>query len=148
MIKILYDFFVCYLASFFFGILFRTPKKNIFAASFLGGMGYVIYYAVYSVSSLVIGYFAGTLFISIFSEVLARYRKTPALIFITPAVIPLVPGAGLYETMRYFVYGDVINGIAKCIETLSCAGVMAVAIALPPMVIKVLRVSKENKNQN
>ncbi len=146
MINIIYDFFVCAMATFFFAILFRTPKKAIIASSILGGLGYVVYDVAYGGISLMYGYFFGTLFISIFSEVLARSMKMPAIIFITPAVIPLVPGVGLYHTMRFFVQGNTAMGTAKCIETLSCAGVMAVAIALVPMMIRVFNAGRKMKS--
>lgn len=136
---ILYDFVICSMATFFFTILFRTPKKAVFVATVMGGFGYVLYDMCRVAFSLTVGYFLGTLFISVCAEFLARRRKIPALVFITPAVIPLVPGVGLYQTMRLFVYGETMAGLEKCIETLTCAGVMAVAIALPPMMIHVFK---------
>lgn len=135
--KIFYDFVVCSMATLFFAILFRTPKNAMLTASIMGGLGYVVYDIFNIWLSLMYGYFFGTLFISIFAEVTARLNKMPAVIFITPAVIPLVPGVGLYHTMRYFVNGKLNLGMENCVETLACAGVMAVAIALPPMMIHV-----------
>lgn len=142
MIKLVYDFFVCLMATLFFAVLFRTPRKAVTAACVLGGLSYVVYDICCENISLISGYFFGTLFISVFAEVLARVRKIPALIYITPGVIPLVPGVGLYRTMRLFVDGDTYAGIEKCVETLACAGIMAVAIALPPMLIRVWNFSR------
>ncbi len=142
MINLIYDFIVCSTATFFVTVIFRAPKRAMLAASIMGGLSYVVYDICSGALSLTAGYFFGTLFISVFAELLARLRKMPATIFITPAVIPLVPGVGLYQTMRFFVYGDTAAGLEKCIETLSCAGVMAVAIALPSMVIRVGKSSR------
>ena len=143
MTKLIYDFIVCSMATLFFAILFRTPKKAIPAAAVMGGLGYVVYDLTYASISLMMGYFFGTLFSSVFAEIMARIQKMPAIIFITPAIIPLVPGVGLYHTMRYFVNGESALGMAKCVETLACAGVMAVAIALPAMMIRVFNARKE-----
>lgn len=137
MTGLIYDFFVCSMATLFFAVLFRTPRKAIFTATVIGGLGYVVYDICCESISLMFGYFFGTLFISISAELLARISKMPAVIYITPGVIPLVPGAGLYHTMRFFVNGDTHAGLAECVETLACAGVMAVAIALPPMLLRV-----------
>ncbi|MBE6689534.1 MAG: threonine/serine exporter [Ruminococcaceae bacterium] len=137
MIELIYDFFICSMATLFFAILFRTPVKAIAASSIIGGLSYVVYDICCENISLMFGYFFGTLFISVCAEILARIRKMPALIYITPGVIPLVPGVGLYHTMRFFVNGDTAAGLAKCVETLACAGVMAFAIALPPMLLRV-----------
>lgn len=137
MIDMIYDFLVCALATFFFGVIFCAPAKSMLVSSIMGGMGYVIYDLCCEPVSMVMGYFLGTLFVSITAEIFARTMKMPAVIFTIPGVIPLVPGVGLYNTMRCFVYGDTLQGLEVGIETLSCAGVMAVAIALPPMMIKV-----------
>ena len=40
------------------------------------------------------------------SELLARKLKLPATMFITPAIIPLVPGGTLYYAMSFAVHGD------------------------------------------
>lgn len=138
MISILYNFLVCALATFFFGVIFCAPPRSMLISSIVGGLGYVIYDLCCEPISVVMGYFLGTLFVSITAEIFARIMKMPAVIFTIPGVIPLVPGVGLYNTMRLFVYGDTIRGLEVGIETLSCAGVMAVAIALPPMMIKVI----------
>ena len=132
MIDMIYDFMVCALATFFFGVIFCAPAKSMLISSVVGGLGYVIYDLCCEP-----GYFFGTLFVSITAEIFARIMKMPSVIFTIPGVIPLVPGVGLYNTMRCFVHGDTVNGLEVCVETLSCAGVMALAIALPPMMIKV-----------
>lgn len=40
-----------------------------------------------------------------YSEVCARLTKTPVPVYMTPAVIPLVPGGALYSTMFHLVGG-------------------------------------------
>jgi uncharacterized membrane protein YjjB (DUF3815 family) len=48
-----------------------------------------------------------TLFAALLSEIMARLLKAPATVFLIPSILPFVPGAGLYDTMNYFVRGDI-----------------------------------------
>lgn len=141
-IDLLYDFFVCSMATFFFAILFKSPKNSLFICSVLGGFSYVIYDFCHLNIGIIFGYFFGTFFISVFSEIFARVMKMPATIFIIPAVIPLVPGVNLYHAMRYFISNQVSQGVNESFKTLAYAGVMAIAIALAPMIIKVWKSGK------
>ena len=44
-------------------------------------------------------------FAVIYAELLARLLKTPATLFVVPAILPLVPGGALYYTMENVVHG-------------------------------------------
>ena len=50
--------------------------------------------------------FIASAFAATYAEVLARKLKAPATLFLIPAVVPLVPGSGLYYTISYAVQGD------------------------------------------
>ena len=54
-----------------------------------------------------LGYFAGTTFVAMIGEIFARKFKMPATTFIFPAVIPMVPGFGLYQTMLALVQNEI-----------------------------------------
>lgn len=51
-------------------------------------------------------YFIATVVISVYSEIMARVCKVPVTLFLTTAVLPLVPGGGMYYTMEYCVRGE------------------------------------------
>ena len=58
----------------------------------------------------------------------ARLCKTPVTTFIVCALIPLVPGGGMYYTMLEVIQGNVQEALVKGLETLSIAGVLALGI--------------------
>ena len=48
----------------------------------------------------------GAAFAVLYAELLARRLKTPAILFVIPAILPLVPGSFLYYAMSSAVRGQ------------------------------------------
>ena len=89
-----------------FALIFNAGKR-ILIPSFIGGMlGWAIYLLF---DFLNVGVFLATIaaaaFCQIYSEVFARILKAPTTVFYIPAIVPLVPGGALYNTM----YNAAIN---------------------------------------
>lgn len=118
-------------ASMFFAYLFHTPKRCIFSASLIGMIGYLVYMLfVDFVTGSVGGAFFASLAIAGMSEIAARIQHAPATIFSSVAVIPLVPGGSLYQTMFHIVQNDYNLAVSNGVETVLIAGCIALAIAL------------------
>jgi Uncharacterized conserved protein len=62
------------------------------------------------------------------------------------AIIPLVPGAGMYYTMFETIKGNLDKTIILGIETISSAGAIAVATVLVSSTIKVIIALKNRKS--
>lgn len=101
----------------------------------LCALGGVLTWAVYALvvrycGSEILGYFWGAVFASLYSEIMARIRKYPAISYLVVSIFPLIPGAGIYYTMTYAVQGDMEMFATKGMFTAAIAGVMAVGILL------------------
>lgn len=133
-LKLLNDFVVCVIAVVLYSLLMSSPKKSILPSALVAAAGYIIYDIIYlrhqDEGHELLAYFMGTLFIAIFGEILARTMKMPSTIFVFPAIVPLVPGIGLYRTMLMLVQNEYDSAIRMGVQTLLLAGSMAVAIAL------------------
>ena len=92
------------------------------------------------------GFFFGTLFISIASEISARVLKMPATTISTPSIVSLVPGGGIYYSMMHFVRHETAEGIAKTVETLINAGAMAVAMACTSVAFSIFKSYYKRRN--
>jgi len=68
--------------------------------------------------------------VNIFSEIFARLLKNPVPIFLIPGIIPLVPGAGMYNTMTALIKNNFDTAIKTGIQTLLIAGSIAIALML------------------
>ncbi|WP_193708328.1 threonine/serine exporter family protein [Alkalibaculum sporogenes] len=122
------EFFICVVAVIFTAILFRAPMRGILLSSLLGGVGYILFKILSSDSkSPIIAYFTATFFITVFSEIFARLLKMPATIFTVPAIIPLVPGIGLYRTMLNLVQN---NGRASESGSITILAIVSIAMAM------------------
>lgn len=133
------DFLFCIPATAFFAFLFRVPRRAIALCAVLGGLGYLIYDCTAPLlASPVAGYFLGTLFMAICGEILARVMKMPATIFVIPAIIPLVPGVGMYNTMLYLIEGQGHQALETGTDTLLAIIAMAMALVLTSLPTKIV----------
>lgn len=131
LLTILKDFIACTVAVIFYALLMNSPRRSILYAAGISGLGYIIFDVMrIFIAHEIAGYFTATLFIAIFGEILARVKKMPSTIFIFPAIIPLVPGVGLYQTMLNLVRNEYEEAFTKGVQTLFIAGSIAVAIAI------------------
>ena len=131
-------------ASMFFGLMFHTPRHCLFTASSIGMVSYLVYMLVLEWTGSVVGAaFASSMVIASFSEVAARIHCSPASIFASIAIIPLVPGGGLYRTMFFMVHNDFDAAFVTGVETVMVAGCIALAIAIVTAFTKQARPSRK-----
>lgn len=106
MTGLLLDCLVKLIASFVgtlgFAIFMHAPKRAWIPASIIGGVGYALYWALLQLNagdSMAI--FIAALLGSVLGQYCARRMQMIATIFILLAMIPLVPGLGLYRCMHF-----------------------------------------------
>ena len=93
-----------------FSAVFRVRPKVLWVAALGGGAAYGIYILFGFIGApLFVCAFTCSLFAAIYAEVCARLCKVPAIVFLTPSIIPVVPGRYLYYTMSSLVNGN--NGM-------------------------------------
>ena len=114
-----------------FSILFNIHGPGT-AISTLGG---VLSWFVYCIAARlgcgdIACYFWSALFSSVYSEIMARIRKYPAISYLVVTIFPLIPGAGVYYTMNYAVLGQMDAFAREGMHTAAIAGIMAVGILL------------------
>lgn len=121
-----------FLATISYGILFNVPQKAIFGGGMIGMGGWMIVSLLLTSTMipqipaiLIAGFFVATV-----SQLLAQRLKLPSTNFSIAGIIPLVPGAMAYRTMRSFVDGNYIEGLALATETLLSAGAIAAGLMI------------------
>ena len=114
-----------------FGILFGLNRKKLFYAGMSGGIGWFFYLISLKVNlSEAIAFLAASLSMTIYSEIMVRKLKSPAITFLIGGFIPLVPGSGVYYTMYGLIKNDMQMTVQKGIQTFIIAGAIAVGILL------------------
>lgn len=129
-----------------FSILFNIhgPGGTICA---LGGLiTWIIYFLTMAYGgSDVMGCFYGSVFASVYAEVMARVRKYPAISYLVVSIFPIIPGAGIYFAMSHAVHGDMEAFSSRGTHTAAIAGVMAVGIMMISTLVKVYNNWKQSQ---
>ena len=93
----------------------------------------------------IVSYFWSALFASVYSEIMARIRKYPAISYLVVSIFPLLPGAGVYYTMNHAVQGRMDLFANTGMRTAAIAGIMAVGILLGSTVFRMYSEHKNSK---
>ena len=115
----------CFAAATAYSALVRQPRNATFVTALIATAGYALFLLL---GQGTIAYFAGTLLMGICCEICARIMKRTATLFMTGAIIPLVPGVGLYRTMRFLTEGNTAMAVETGTATL--LGLCGIALAM------------------
>ncbi|NHC40487.1 threonine/serine exporter [Bacillus sp. MM2020_1] len=135
-----------FLATGAFGILFNAPKETLVKCGLIGMGGWLIYYLLEDYSNnAILATLAATVFIAVLSQQLAKFYKTPVIIFSVAGIIPLVPGGLAYDAMRNFVENDYNSALALAAKVLMLAGSIAFGLVFSEVINQVIRKINHNK---
>lgn len=134
------QFFFAFIAVVGFAGYFNIKlKTTLIATALSGGLSYSIFTIFKYFDYNIVGTFIAALLVGIMGEILSVKLKTPSTVFITPGIIPLVPGAGMYYTMLHFVNEDFTQMLNIGANTLFSAGSIAMGILVGSIFSKSLR---------
>lgn len=130
-----------------FSVIFNIHGLGICICA-LGGM---ITWVVYCLGSYIgfdiyISYFFAAVVAAIYSEIMARVRKYPAISYLVVAIFPLIPGAGIYYATSFLMQGDRNAFVQKGLQTIGIAGVIAVGILMVSTLVRLWNVWKTRKH--
>ena len=133
---------VLILASFFacagYCIVTNLKGKTIFYASLGGVIGFCAFELFRFTNNDIVQYFIATIVIEIYAEIMARVMKQPVTVYLIVALLPLVPGGGLYYTMEYGINGDIAMFIKEGLHTLFIAGSLVGGIIVVASIVRLM----------
>lgn len=127
MIQILTSF----LGSLGFAVLFNVRGRYLLEAALGGMLGWLCYSLLSGrLPNEYLAFLVAAMLVTGYAELMARAEKAPATTFLIAGMIPLVPGKGLYYTMRYAIGAESAGFVSQGTQTLGVAiaiagGVMA-----------------------
>lgn len=133
------------IAAFFgcigFSFVFRIHKNFRFAVigSLGGTIGWIAYLFLQNYFTVILANLFAMMLIALYSEIMARFLKAPATIFIVVGCFPLVPGKGIYQTMLYLVSNNKTMFMNSLLETVGIALALATAILIISTIFKVIK---------
>lgn len=134
-----------------FSVFFNVPKSALIPAGLTGGIGWGFYYYLINTSNNdILANFLAAALVALISEILARKLKYPAILFVIPGIIPLVPGLGMYNTMLYLVQSNYELAISKGANVLFVGGAISLGILVITSLARTLSIvslAKMHKNK-
>ena len=128
-------FIFSFIATVGFAVFFNA----LIPSGIVGAIGWSLFYYIVQISGNdILANFIAALLVSYMSEILARKLKQPAVVFIIPGIIPLVPGLGMYNTMLYLIQNDYLNAISKGSDVLFVGGAISLGILVVTSLIHIL----------
>ena len=143
---LLMHFIYSFISSIGFAIFLNAPKSTLPACGLTGGVGWAVYYYIVTISNndLVANFFAAVC-VSLLSEILARKLKQPAIVFVIPGIILLVPGLGMYNTMLYLVQNNYALAVSKGADTLFIGCALSMGVLIITSLFRTINLIKTNK---
>lgn len=144
-----YQIYFAFIATYCFGIMFNIKGKKLFFTSIGGSIGWATFlYSQKLGSSPTEAYFYSALAISVFSEIGARYLRTPVTSILICGLIPLVPGGGMYYTMYSVIKSEPLEAFNRGIGAFSAAGALAMGIVFVTSMTKAVKVTQKNMEES
>ncbi len=123
-----------------FALLFHVRREKLLLASLGGLLAWGVYLLMGGVSDQdVVRYFAASVVLTVYAEVLARLVKCPATLFLVTASVPLIPGGSLYRTMQYFMENNLDAFSTQALTTVLLAVSIAVGMLFPTSIFQLIR---------
>lgn len=114
-----------------FGALMNAPKKSLPVGGAIGMLGYLIYWGFLRLGTAdALSMFLGAFIAAAVAQIAARKLRMISTIFITMAIIPLVPGMGLYRAMSALGQGQTALGASIAVESMALILMIALGVAM------------------
>ena len=129
-----------------FSVLFNIHGPGGLLCALGGALSWGVYRLAGSLGcGEILAFFWSGLFSSVYSEIMARLRKYPAISYLVVSIFPLIPGAGVYYTMNHALQGDMESFASQSMHTAAIAGALAVGILLGSTVFRMYSEWKRNR---
>ena len=122
-----------------FAMLVHTPKRAWFVSGLIASLAYLIYWLM-SFLNLPepMAIFIGSLFGSLTGLLCARRMKIIGTVFLMSAVVPVVPGLGLYRMMAALGRGQLSVGARTGVQAMITVAMIALGLGAGAFIDRVL----------
>ena len=116
-----------------FTLIFNIHGLGKLIAGGGGALGWLVYLRA---GSTIFAAFLAAAAIGVFAEVMSRVRRCPVTGYVLVALLPLVPGGGVYYAMRHCVAGETGEFLNTLLHTFGMAAALAVGAMLASSVFR------------
>lgn len=120
-----------------FSMIFNIHGKGILLCSLGSLVCWISYYVALQLGcGEILSYFIAGVICAVYSEALARIRKSPAIGYLVVAIFPIIPGAGIYYTTWHLLSQEMSLSLERGMNTFAIAGVIAVGILIVSTIVR------------
>ena len=134
--EIIIQCIACVFATMFFGKLLGQPRQTLLYTALIGLNGYILYLLL---GGSTLAFFVCGLVSGLLCELTARLKRMVTTLFFISAIIPIVPGLGLYRTMMFVAAEDYERALVVGTETLVGIGAIALGLTIATAVFANIR---------
>ncbi len=128
-----------FLGSLGFAVLFNVRGRYLLEAAFGGMLGWLCYSLLSGrLHNEYLAFLVAAMLVTGYAELMARVEKAPATTFLIAGMIPLVPGKGLYYTMRYAIGAESAGFVSQGTQTLAVAIAIAGGVMAASSIFRVI----------
>ena len=122
-----------------FTFLVHAPVKAILPSGLIAAVSYVFYWLMqrWGVADA-LAVFSGALLGSLLGHLLARKLRMIHTVFLMAAIVPVVPGLGLYRMMASFGRGETTLGANLGIEAMITIAMLALGLSMGSFISRVI----------
>lgn len=112
-----------------FALILELPKRFVWVAGAIGGIGWLVYLLTADrTGSVILAAFLSSLVVALTSHISARKWKAPVTVFLVSGILPSVPGTSIYKSVSYVIRNEPAVSSHYLMETLQIAGAIALAV--------------------
>ena len=131
-----------------FAMLVHTPRRAWFASGLIAAFSYLVYWLLLRFGfSDPAAIFLGSFFGSLAGQLCARKMKIIGTVFLMSAIVPVVPGLGLYRMMSFLGQGRIADGANMGIRAMITVGMIALGLGAGALLDRIFH-SGSHKNHH
>ena len=128
-----------FLACCGFCFVFNIHGPGILICSLGGALGWLTYLlSAFLSQNIMLRFLLAAAVITLYAEIMARLRRCPVTGYLIVALLPLVPGSGIYDAMRFCVAGNTQQFLSALLRTFGIAGCLAIGALLVSSLMRVV----------
>ena len=131
-----------------FAMLVHVPKRSWLLSGVIAAFSYLVYwFSLHAGLSDPTSVFLGSFFGSLAAQLCARKMKIIGTVFLMSAVVPVVPGLGLYRMMAFWGQNRIADGADMGIRAMITVAMIALGLGAGAMIDRIIH-SRSLKNHH
>lgn len=129
-----------------FAMLVQVPKRSWLVSGLIASFAYLVYWGFLRLGlSDPTSIFLGSFFGSLTGQFCARRMKIIGTVFLMSAIVPVVPGLGLYRMMAFLGQGRLADGAGLGIRAMITIAMIALGLSAGTVTDRILHTHRKNR---